>query len=405
MEKRAFLFPGQGSQYIGMGKQICENSKIASDTFDEANEILSYDLKKMCFDGDKAELTLTYYAQPAILTTSVAMYRMCEEEGICADIMAGHSLGEVSALTCSGAISFADALKLVRKRGELMQQAVPEEKGVMIAIKTREVDRIQEICEAVSKNGKKAVISNYNSKVQYVVSGDKEAVNEVAEKLEKEGMHINYLNVSAPFHSPLMQSAADLFSEELKKYTYHDLKIPVLSNITGKLYDGKDSIIDNLTRQIIEPVQWVESMRYLKLQMVTHGVEVGPGNVLSNLMRHNISDIKIYAIDKPGQMEQLKEYIERTTIPFLSRAMGIAVATKNNNWDDEEYRKGVIEPYERISHLEQKIEQENRVATREEMEQALEMLRVVFKTKGVTQKEQDMRFKQLFRDTGTENIF
>lgn len=405
MEKRAFLFSGQGSQYVGMGKQIFERSKIASDIFDEASDALSFDLKKLCMEGSKEELTLTCNAQPAILTTSVAMYKMCEEEGIRADIMAGHSLGEISALTCSMGINFADAVKLVRKRGEFMQQAVPEGKGAMIAVRTRDVEKVQEICKEVSQNEKKAAISNYNSKVQYVVSGDKEAVDAVAKSLEKEGIRVSYLNVSAPFHSPLMQPAADMFLEELKKYTYHDLCVPVLSNVTGKPYEGKEAIIENLTRQIVEPVQWIKCMGYLKMNMVTHAVEAGPGNVLKSLMRHNISDIKTYALDKPDQVDKLKEYIEKTTIPFLSRAMGIAVATRNQNWSEDEYQKGVVEPYTKISQMQEKIEQENRKATKEEMEEALNMLKQVFETKKVSKDEQEMRLKQLFRDTRTEDLF
>ncbi|SFS08561.1 malonyl CoA-acyl carrier protein transacylase, partial [Anaeromicropila populeti] len=202
MEKRAFLFSGQGAQYVGMGKRICEKSKTAREVFDEASEALGYDLKKMCLEGSKEELTLTYHAQPAILTVSTAMYRICLEEGIRPDIMAGHSLGEISALTCAGGIAFRDAVRIVRKRGEFMQEAVPVDKGRMIAAGTREAEKLEEICKNASREGRKAVISNYNSRTQYVVSGDKKAVEEVAEKLEAEGIRVSYLNVSAPFHSP-----------------------------------------------------------------------------------------------------------------------------------------------------------------------------------------------------------
>lgn len=406
MQKKAFVFPGQGSQYVGMGKKWCENFKTASEVFEEASEALSFDLKKMCFEAEKSELTLTYNAQPAILTTSVAMYRvLMEEEGITPDLMAGHSLGEISALTCAGAIDFADAVKIVRKRGELMQQTVAPELGCMVAVSTRDVEKLEDICKSVSGPDGIAGISNYNSRTQTVISGHRHAVDQAVKILEEDQIKTSQLNVSAPFHCSLMQPAAELFREELAQYSFYNLKYPVLSNVTAKPYQSKKDIVENLTAQIVMPVQWVNCMIYAKMAMVQYAVELGPGNVLKNMIKNIVSDIPFFSYDNPSDVTALKKHIQNSYIPFLSRSMGICAATRNFNWDAEEYRKGVIEPYNQISELQQLIEAEGRDATREEMQQAIEMLLKMFRTKKIQRDEQIARFKELFRDTNTEALF
>ncbi|AIQ51350.1 ACP S-malonyltransferase [Paenibacillus sp. FSL R7-0331] len=406
MTKKAIVFPGQGSQYVGMGKKLCENFKTASDVFDQASEALSLDMKKMCFEGEKSELTLTYNAQPAILTTSVAMFRVfMEEEGVTPDLMAGHSLGEISALTCAGAINFSDAVKIVRRRGEFMQQTIAPELGSMVAVLTRDIDKLEEVCRSVSGKEGIASISNFNSITQTVISGNRNAVDQVVTILEKEDIKVSRLNVSAPFHCELMQPAAELFKEELAKYTFNDLEYSVLSNVTAKPYGGKEDIVENLTAQIVMPVQWVNCMIYAKMLTVQYAVELGPGNVLKNMMKGITSDLPTYSYDNPSEIIALKKYIQNKYIPFLSRSLGISAATRNFNWDEETYRKGVIEPYNHINDIQQLIEREDRVATSEEMQLAIEMLLKMFRTKKTPRDEQIARFKQLFNDSGTQGLF
>lgn len=407
MIKKAVLFPGQGSQYIGMGKKLCEDHKVASDVYDEASEALGFDLKKMCFQGNLDELTQTYNAQPAILTNSYAMFKVFEkEEGITPNIMVGHSLGEISALTCANAIAFGDAVKIARKRGEFMQNAVSNVDGAMIAVMTRNMTEVQEICKTVSADtGMIVDVANYNSKTQYVISGDKKAVDQAADILAQENIKTKKLNVSAPFHCALMQPAADVFKEELEKYTFNDPECLVLSNVTATPYQSKEQIIDNLVQQLVKPVRWIDCMIYLKRAMVIYGVQVGPGKVLKNLMKTNVSDIKIFAYDVPAEIEQMQSYIKKSYIPFLSRCMGLAVATKNNNWDSEKYNKCVVEPYNKINLLQQQIDAEGRLATLEEMKQGIKMLQSVFETKGTPKEERISRFKDLFSESGTESVF
>lgn len=406
MIKKAFFLPGQGSQYKGMGKKLCENFKTASDVFEEASEALNEDIKKLCFEGDNETLTLTKNAQPALVTMAMAMYKVCVEEvGITPNIFAGHSIGEISALTCAGAIDFADAVKIARVRGELMQRDVAAGQGKMAAVRSRDINRILEILSEVSNQNEFVGVSNYNSNVQTVISGHTKAVDLASERLEKEGCKVTPLNVSAPFHCPLMQNAADSFEEELKKYTFHDFTTPVLSNVDALPYTGKEQIIEHLTKQLVLPVRWVESMVYLKKFMVSYGVELGPGNVLRNMMKTNISDIRIYAFDDDKEIEKLKTYVENSYVPFLSRCLGIAVATQNHNFDNKEYEAGVITPYNQIEALSKKVESQGRKANQEEMEQGLNWLVKIMQTKGVTQEEQKERLYHLFYDTNSLDVF
>ncbi|MCY9517594.1 ACP S-malonyltransferase [Paenibacillus apiarius] len=406
MMRKAFYFPGQGSQYVGMGKTLCENSKIASDVFAEASDALSLDLKKLCFEGDQANLTLTHNAQPAILTTSVAMFRvLMDRHMIKPDLMAGHSLGEITALTCAGAIDFADAVRIVRKRGELMQEAIAPEAGCMVSVLMRDVEKLEHICHSVTQSNEVVSISNYNSRTQTVISGHRTSVDQVVNVLNEEGIKSVYLNVSAPFHCSIMQPVATLFEEELNKYRFNNFTIPVLSNVTAKPYLGSEDIIPNLTAQIYTPVRWVDCMLYAKKYMIKYGVEVGPGHVLKKLMNNIFGDTPVFAYDHIDDIEKLEKYIQDTAIPFLSRCLGIFAATRNKHWDSEQYQRGVIEPYNKLSALQSEIEKEGRAATEEEMQQAITMLLMMFKTKQTSREEQIERLKELFRDSNTETMF
>lgn len=406
MIKKAFFFPGQGSQYKGMGKKLCDNFRAASDVFDEASDALNENVKKLCFESDNGTLTLTKNAQPALVTMGMAMYKVCGETiGIKPDILAGHSIGEITALTCAGAINFADAVKIARIRGELMQRGVEPGKGKMAAVRSRDIRRIAEIMSEASGPEEKVSISNYNSNVQTVISGNTKAVDRAIAILEKEDCKVTPLNVSAPFHCSMMQSASYSFRDELNQYSFHDFKVPVLSNVDALPYSGKEQIADYLQKQLVQPVRWVESMVYMKKFMVSYGVELGPGNVLANLMKTNISDIRIYAFDDEKEIERLRICVEKSYIPFLSRCMGIAVATQNHNFDNREYEEGVINPYKNIEALSKQVEEEGRKASREEMEQGLNWLVKIMNTKRVTPEEQKERLYQLFYDTNSLDIF
>lgn len=416
MKKVALLFPGQGSQYAGMGKKIWEKYTEAKQVFEEANDILGFDLKNLCFEGSLEELTRTENTQPAILTASIAAFRVyMKEYGIKPQFCAGHSLGEISALTCAGAVRFAEALKIVRQRGIFMQEAAEFGTGSMSAISGIDRKMIEDECSKVSTPEHVVVISNYNAPDQTVISGHKDAVAEVSGILASKGARTVALKVSAPFHSPLMQPAADKFLLELKKYTYGKIDMPVISNIDALPYENEEKIIERLTLQLTKPVRWQESMEYLMKQNIETAVEIGPHTVLKNLMKKNQPTIKTYAFDKDEDEAPLLKELLPSDInkgigtgfkhTIVTKCIQITVCTRNRNWDNDEYQKGVVEPYRRIQKMQEEIEKEGREPTISEMKQSLDMLRSVFITKKVPFDEQVERFNEVFNATGTGYLF
>lgn len=415
MKKVAFVFPGQGSQYVGMGEDLCSTNSLAKQTFEEASDVLGFDIKKLCFEGNIEDLTKTENAQPAILTASIAAFRVYKSEyGFLPQVLAGHSLGEISALTCANAIRFGDAVKIVRQRGRFMQEAANLGVGAMSAISKVDRSTIDDICKELSGDGNIVVISNYNSPYQTVISGHKRAVYDAGEKLRQLGANITQLKVSAPFHSPLMKEAADRFESELRKYTYNDMEFPVISNTDARLYESKEKIIDKLIKQITMPVRWEESMAYIKNMGIELVVEIGPGTILRNLMKKNQPSIVALSFDKNEDSSQLKIELSpkkpqainngfKHTV--VTKCIAITVCTRNRNWDNDEYQRGVVEPYRKVQKVQEEIEKAGREPTLEEMKQALDMLKSMFFTKRVPLNEQIDRFNEVFDETGTRDLF
>src|SRR2546425_3199291 len=281
----AFLFPGQGSQAVGMGKDLAEKYPVARQTFEEADTALGYKLSQLCFEGPEEQLRMTEITQPAILTASVAAWRVLNEKGITPSFVAGHSLGEYSAHVAAGTITFADAVRTVRNRGKYMQEAVPVGVGAMAAILGMDLEKVTAVCSDASQ-GEVCEPANINSAEQIVISGHKHAVERATKLASDRGAkRAVMLPVSAPFHCSLMQPAQGRLAGDLQALTFQDPAVPVVSNVDAALVNSAESSRDALIRQVTGAVKWEQSMRLLIERGAQIFVEVGPGKVLCGLMR------------------------------------------------------------------------------------------------------------------------
>lgn len=302
MEKLALLFPGQGSQSVGMGKDLYDSFPAAKKVFEEANEALGFDLAALCFEGPEESLKLTTNTQPAIVTVSVAVLNVLQEKlRMEAAFVAGHSLGEYSALICAGAIDFADAVRTVRKRGEFMQEAVPVGIGTMAAIIGLAREDVEAMCQQVNRDDNIVTLANINCPGQYVISGHVKAVEEIVELAKERGAKRAIpLPVSAPFHCALIRSAAEKLEPVLQAVQFNDLNIPLINNAEASIITSGAEARDSLVRQVYKPVRWEQSIRLMRERGVTTFIEVGPGKVLSGLLRRidkaatglNVNDIQ-----------------------------------------------------------------------------------------------------------------
>ncbi len=308
----AFLFPGQGSQAAGMGKELAAMYPVARQTFDEADAALGYKLSELCFEGPDEKLKMTEITQPAILTVSVAAYRVLESVGLTPSYVAGHSLGEWSAHVAAGTIDFADAVRTVRNRGKYMQEAVPVGEGAMAAILMLGLPEIEAACREAAQDGGVCQAANINSPGQVVISGSKAAVEKAAEICKSKGAkRAVMLPVSAPFHCALMQPAQDRLAADLKSLNLRKPEIPVLCNVDAVLVTEADVARDALVRQVTGAVRWDESMRKFIGMGVEQFVEVGPGKVLSGLLKQIDKSKSAVNVEDEASLQAVKNHFSQ----------------------------------------------------------------------------------------------
>lgn len=306
MSKTIFVFPGQGAQYVGMGKALSESFAPAKTLLEKADETLGFALSKVMFEGPESDLKQTSNTQPALFVSSMMVLEVLKAEGIGFDLVAGHSLGEYSAICAAGGFSFEDGLKLVRLRGQLMAEAGTEHPGAMAAVIGVDDEKIQELCDQVQNVGL-VVPANFNCPGQIVVSGESAAVAKLVENCSAAGVKAVPLAVSGAFHSPLMQSAQAGLADAISKTQFHDLQKPLVANVTAKIVTSAKEIADLLVRQLVSPVRWNQSMQYaVKECGITAGVEVGVGHVLSGLQRKIDRSVKFSAVESVEAVQALK---------------------------------------------------------------------------------------------------
>ena len=306
--KRAFLFPGQGAQTVGMGKDIFEKYEEARKVYDKASEISGIDLKKLCFEGPEEELNKTENTQIAILVTSLAMVEVLKSKGIEAEISCGLSLGEYTALIYSGIISFEDGIKLIKKRGYYMGNLIPDEEYSMAAVIGLDSKKIEEICKEIKDLGKFVVPANYNCTTQTVVSGNKEAVDIAIEKLKEAGAkRVVPLKTSGPFHTSKLEKAKEAYSKELENVEFKQGKVRVIKNLDGTFYKENDDIKNILSNHIVNPVRFDRAIKLMQEENIEEYLEIGPGKTLTGFVRKDNREAKTYNINS---LESLENYLK-----------------------------------------------------------------------------------------------
>jgi [acyl-carrier-protein] S-malonyltransferase len=304
MGKVAFVFPGQGAQAVGMGQDIYDAMPQLREIFDTANEVLDFDLTSLIFEGPDSELKKTFNTQPALLTTSVAYLRALQGKGIQADYVAGHSLGEYTALVAAGVLSLKDAIAVVRARGQFMEQAVPDGHGAMAAVLGADREALNQLCLSVSGSGDTVELANMNCPGQIVISGSRSGVAAVSERVkEAGGKRAIALEVSGPFHSSMMKEAADQLKIKLDTVTFHEALIPIVANVTAQKVTESSVIRQLLVEQVYSPVLWEDSIHYLISQGVDTFIEIGPSSVLTGLIKKVDKTVKLININSLESLE------------------------------------------------------------------------------------------------------
>ncbi|KKS25976.1 MAG: acyltransferase [Parcubacteria group bacterium GW2011_GWA2_42_11] len=400
MPKIAIIFPGQGSQYVGMGKQLYRQFSIVQNTFKEANDILGYDLKKLCFEGPFNELSKIENIQPAILTASVAAFKVFMNEiGLKPDLMTGHSFGELSALVCAEAISLETALQITKIKAKAINETISHRPTAMAAVENVDLKLVEEICKSISQKKRTVVIAAVNSSRQTVISGDKALVRKAGALLANKGGKTEELFIGAAFHSPILNDAAKKVKTKIKKFRYSPLKYLVYSGITLRPYENTRDIIDNISWQLCKPILWRSLVNILYKKGIRATIEIGPRTMLIDFIKKINKQKKFFSFNKINDLEFLKKEFclnKEYKFDFIINCLRAAACTKNNNLNENDHKMGVVEPYNEINKLLLALEEKNLEPSNDNLSAALKMFNTVLAAKKTPAKETNDRYKELF---------
>lgn len=406
MSDLVIVFPGQGSQYTGMGKTWFDANDSVRDRFHEASDIVGYSLEELCFVAPPSELTKTKYAQVCLLVLSYAMYEVVQQHrNVRPSYLAGHSLGEITALLAAGALSFADAVRLVKVRGEAMEVCATENSTGMIAAVRMPVAEVERHVADFNIEGHHVQVANFNAEQQTVLSGTLDDLKGMTAYLEDQGGKVARLNVAGAFHSTYMASAVPAYRQAIQEIEFTTPTVPVVSTVTGRVYESATEITDALAVQLTSPVRWSGVLSTLAGQDAGLWIEAGPKQVLKKLIAGAVDGAEVYSLDEDTDQAYaaLDRFIEAKKLEpgLVGLCLGAAAATRNRNFDDDEYAAGVIQPYQRLQEL-RRVEEDQ--LTAEQKRTAVDLLLTIMKTKQVPEEEQRDRVAAILRRTGNTDL-
>jgi len=405
MEKIALLFPGVGSQYVGMGKTLSAEFPVFYQTFVEASDRLHLDMLGLC-RGDRgvAELSRLDNAQLLVFTYSIALFRIFEQRlGLKPAFCLGHSLGEYSALCAAGVMPFPVGLDLVKERASIISRVSSTLDGTMMWVINLDQEKVAGVCREMTDSGRAVYVSAFDSPTQTSISGPTGAIMAAARQLEKLGAIVYPLKLAGPFHCPLMAAAAKEMAGVLAGCTFADPLFPVVANCSAAVYAGKETVADNLSRQLVSPIRFRDSISWLVGQGVSTAVEIGPKDVLKFLLKKNTPAIRAFSLDNQEDTVLLEnEFLLKPEEygQVIGRCLGAAVSTPNRTADREMYEKGVVLPYTHLSALYRGIRADGENIGRAELDGALAMLRLIMRGKGAPEAEQEKKIQLVLGGKG-----
>lgn len=408
MKKFAVLFPGQGAQYVGMGKELL-NTELSNNLSQIAFDILKFDFKEMFLKSNPNDLLDTSVAQPLLLIYGYLAFHECLSKGDISPLfLMGHSLGEITALTCAESISISDALKIVNYRGKLMKE-FSKEVGSMIAIIGIQQKEAEQLCIDIRNESDFVQVANINSLDQVVVSGNDSGLKALKAHLDKMSVKTMELPMNIPFHSKLMEPIKEPFRKFLSEFQYHPLKYNVISNINARPYLSEGHIVDNLTEQLSHSVMWQDSMTFIDSEKVEFCIDIGPRTILKNLSYTNSIKAKVYAYDNTAEKVKIDNLLSgldeseiRKRLNFIKACLTLAISVKNRNINEYEYIQGAIEPYRSIERMLKDIETRKLVPTTSQLTDAYKMVIKVFTAKKIADDEFSEKKDFLFNKTGID---